>query len=324
MSATSRSIDTRTVEGTRVSGLDPRWSWLAASAALGLTVALAGCGGSGPAAPKAAPVSSPNVVLAAYTHTVGAKTAKVLINETVTEKTAGTSTKHVTISGTGLIDFTNHNGQLTLSAASTGTFTERFISPLLYIQLPAADRSQLTAGTSWAEINLNTLTEAKLGASLSQLSASSQESTQVLSYLQAVSSSGITTVGPATIGGVATTEYKATIDLTKVAAQKSPPARVALRAIEARLHTSTMPVQVWLDTQGRVCQIAYQLQESTIAAASPSSGTTVPAASGTVTSTIDYYDFGAAVFVSAPPAGQVDNITGQVVAAGVSTTTTGS
>ena len=92
--------------------------------------------------------------------------------------------------------------------------------------------------------------------------------------------------------------------------------------MEAQLHTSTMPVQVWLDAQGRVRQISYQLHESTAASSSSSAGTTTPAASGIETSTVDYYDFGTPVNVSPPPSAQVQNVTGQVVAAGTSTTTT--
>jgi hypothetical protein len=73
-----------------------------------------------------------------------------------------------------------------------------------------------------------------------------------------------------------------------------------------------MPVQVWLDTQGRARQISYQLAESTTA--SSASGTNTPAAPGVVTSTLDYYNFGVPVHVTAPPAAQVDDLTNQVVA----------
>ena len=198
---------------------------------------------------------------------------------------------------------------------------DRFISPDLYIQLPAADKGQLPSGKTWISINLNTVTEAKLGASLAQLSSTSQQSTQLLSYLQSVSSTGITTVGPATIKGVATTEYKATVDLTKVAEKKSPAAQAALKSLEAQLNATTLPVQIWLDGQGRVRQVSEQVQVSTTAQSS--GGTTVPAASGSVSTTVDYYDFGTPVTVQAPPSSQVDDITSQALAAASSTTTTG-
>jgi hypothetical protein len=54
---------------------------------------------------------------------------------------------------------------------------------------------------------------------------------------------------------------------------------------------------------------------------SPSSGgPTLPAVSGLITSTIDYYDFGIPVHVAAPPAQEIEDVTGQAVAA-TSTTT---
>ena len=167
------------------------------------------------------------------------------------------------------------------------------------VQLPWSDKAQLPAGKTWISINLNTVAEAKLGASLAQLSSTSQESTQLPSYLQSVSSTGVATVGPATIKGVATTEYKATVDLTKVADQKIPSEQAAIKSLEAQLNATMMPVQVWLDAQGRVRQVSDQLQIST--APQSAGGTTVPAVWGSVSTTVDYYDFGATVSVQAPP-----------------------
>jgi hypothetical protein len=294
------------------------WTGCAAGLLIGATI-LAACGASGSAPGASKTTSSPKAVLSAYIQTLGGKTAMVSISVSVAEKVAGKTTKAVSVSGTGLVDFSSGDGDLTFSSASTGKFTERLISPVLYLQLPASDSAQLPPGKTWAAINLNTISEAKLGQSYAQLTSSSQESTQTLSYLQGVSSTGIITVGPATIRGIATTEYKATVDLTKVADQKSPTEQAALKSLEVQSHTSTMPVQVWLDAQGRARQIAVQVQDSTTA--SSNTGSTTPTTSGSVTSTVDYYDFGTPVDVSAPPASQVDDVTNQALA-GASTTTT--
>ncbi len=263
--------------------------------------------------------SATKLVRAAYTQTIDAKTAKVTLNETVVQSNA--LPPQITISGQGSVDFSTGNGALTFSSSATGSFSDRFIKPDLYLRLPAIDKAQLPAGKTWISVNLNSVAEAKLGTSLAQLTSSSQESTQLLSYLQAVSTSGVTTVGPATIKGVATTEYKATVDLTKVADQKSPAAQAALKSVEAQLHATTMPVQVWLDAHGRVRQASDQLQVSTNTAST--SGTTAPAASGSVSTTVDYFDFGTPVTVQAPPTSQVDNVTNQVLAASSTTTTAG-
>jgi hypothetical protein len=293
----------------------------AAASVIGAAAVLTACSSSG-AVPPSTSAKAPRALLEAYDQTVGGKTANVALTETVSFTPNGKATKQATVTATGSVDFTSGNGQFVFQSGQTGAFALRFISPELYIQPPASDSSQLPAGKSWASINLNTLSEAKLGASLAQLSEGSQEFTQTLSYLQAVSTTGITTVGPATIRGVATTEYKATIDLAKADSLRSPQAQAALKSLESKVHTSTEPVQVWLDAQGRVNQMSYQVQASIDAGASSGSGTTSPAADEYVTSTIDYFDFGAAVSVVAPPSGQVADLTSQAVAS-ASTTTTG-
>jgi hypothetical protein len=281
------------------------------------TIALALSSGSVGATLKHQSVTK--LLRAAYVRTVAAKTARVTLTETVVQNSLPVQT---TISGQGSLDFNSGDTTLTFSSPQTaGTYSALFISPNFYIQLPAADKAQLPTGKTWISMNLNTISEAKLGTSLSQLSTSSQDSTKLLSYLQSVSTSGITTVGPATIKGVQTTEYKATIDLTKQADQKSPAAQAAIKSLEAQLNATTLPVQVWLDAQGRVRQVSKQLQVSTNAQSS--GGTTVPAASGSISTTVEYYDFGTPVSVQPPPASQVDDLTNQALAASSTTTTAG-
>jgi hypothetical protein len=288
-------------------------------AAVGLTVMLAGCGALGSTNLGANGANSSGIVMTAYRQTIGAKSARVALNETVTDVLAGSSTR-ISISGTGKIDFANQNGEFSFSDATVGTFSERFITPELYLRPPSSLAAQLPAGKTWIGVNLNTVDESKLGESLSQVSDSSQASTQTLSYLQGVSSSGVTTVGPATIRGVATTEYKASVDLTKATAHEGTEEQAAVQTLETELHTSTMPVQVWLDAQGRVRQVAYQLSIPSAMSSPTVPGSTTVATSSSFTATIDFYDFGTPVDVSAPPANQVVDVTSEAV--GVASTTT--
>jgi hypothetical protein len=65
----------------------------------------------------------------------------------------------------------------------------------------------------------------------------------------------------------------------------------------------------------------HQLHVSTTGDSPSSRATTVPAVSGLITSTIDYCNFGIPVHVTAPPAQEIENVTGQAVAATSSTTT---
>ena len=298
-----------------------RRRWSVTVAAVGLTVVLAGCGAVRSAMPGTEGINASEVVLTAYTQTIGSKSARVAMNETVTDVLAGSSTR-VSISGTGEIDFASQDSEFSFSEATVGMLSERFITPDLYLEPPSGLDTELPAGTSWVEVNLNTVDESKLGESLSQVSDSSQASTQTLSYLEGVSSSGVTTVGPATIRGVATTEYKASVDLTKVAAHESAQEQTAVQTLETELQNSTIPLQVWLDDQGRVRQVAYQLSLPSETNSIPLPGSTTAAASSSFTATIDFYDFGTPVDVSAPPANQVDNVTSQTIAEASATTTT--
>jgi hypothetical protein len=263
--------------------------------------------------------SATKLLHAAYDQTIDAKTAKVSISETVVR--SNSLPLQITITGQGSVDFTSDNGELVLSSPQAGDFDVRVISPYVYIQLPATDDAQLPHGKTWISFNANTISQAKLGQSLSQLNGSSQQSTQLLSYLQSVSATGVTTIGPATIKGVATTEYKTTVDLTKVADQKNPTEQTTIKNLEAELNATMLPVQVWLDGQGRVRQISEQIQVTT----NPQSnaGTTVPAVSGSVATTVDYYDFGSSATVQTPPLSQVDDITHEALS-GSSTTSTSS
>ncbi len=267
--------------------------------AAGLSIAVAACGGSTATSKAARPSGTPaGAMLDAYTQTSSAKTAAMSISETIV---GGGQTE--TLRGSGVVAFDGQRAELTFDVPKAGVFTIRDITPELYLQLPAADRSQLPAGKTWVAINLDTVAQSKFGASLSQLSDSSTQPTQVLAYLQSVSTGGVHQAGPATIGGTPTTEYTATIDLTKAAAKRSPQAVRATKKIEAALHRSTLPLQVWIDGQHRVRQMRYELPVPT----SP----TAPSG-GSITSTIDLSHFGAPVTVQAPPAGQVDNVTNRV------------
>jgi len=210
------------------------------------------------------------------------------------ESVNGTSAGSVSISGTGQVDFATGAAQFSLTVPSAGSFEIRLVKPVLYLQFPSALGSILPAGKSWVSVNLpSAAVSSALGASFSQLSDSAGLGTDSLSYLRGVSSDGVTTVGPDTVRGVPTTEYSATIDLTKAAAQKDPAVRAALQKLEATAHLSTVPVHVWIDAQGQVRRVT--IQESVTTSGTPAD----------VLVTIEYYDFGAPFDVSAPPADQV-------------------
>jgi hypothetical protein len=101
---------------------------------------------------------------------------------------------------------------------------------------------------------LSAITKANLGESYQQLVSDGQQGpAQSLSILQNASSSGVQTVGTATLFGVNTTEYRTTVDLNKLASASGKPALApAIQNLESKYHVSSIPVEVWLDSQQRL------------------------------------------------------------------------
>jgi hypothetical protein len=258
-----------------------------------LSLALAGCGGS--SSPKAAPVqpkpSGAQVVLDAVQLTAAAKTARIAISAS----SSSSSSSSFSASVTGVADFSTGNSQLTFAASGAagsvlgGGLVMRSVAGVVYMQLPPSLEGVmgLPAGAEWMSIPLP-----KFGAQSPIGGAGQTDPTQMLASLEAVSSN-VTTVGTATIRGVATTHYHALLDLGKAIDTAKVPAslRSTLQQMLGKLGgMSSIPVDVWVDGAGRMRRL--------------SETTTLPSA-GAFTTTMDLYDFGVPVNVQAPPADQV-------------------
>ncbi|MGH3624109.1 MAG: LppX_LprAFG lipoprotein [Sciscionella sp.] len=208
--------------------------------------------------------SPQQVVTSAYSHTTNAKTAKITLT---TDATIRGKTTHAT--GAGVIQFDPATLDLTTHAAGQSTEV-RVLGGITYLR---------TGGGKWTKIDTSKLT----GNSTMNSSPD-----QMLSYLHGALDS-VTSTGPATINGAHTTGYKATVDLDKVAAkQKTPQAKQAIHGVEKATGSKTLPVQVWIDNQGR---IAREQNSSTV---------TTQGHRITTTITLDLTDYGTPVHVTAP------------------------
>jgi hypothetical protein len=232
--------------------------------------------------------------LAAYRATIAANSAKEALSEVVV---AGGTRQ--TVSGSGVTD-SQGDGSFTLQAAGQ-TIDTVIDNGILYLKAPPTSMAALNVATPWISLNLNALTKAKLGQSYQQLVSDGQQGpAQSLAILQNASSSRVKTVGTATLFGANTTEYRAAVDLNKLASASGRPALApAIKNLESKYHVSSIPVQVWLDSQQRVRRLVEIVKV-------PSSNTT-PAVSATITVNIEAFDV--PVTVAPPPAGQVTDIT---------------
>jgi hypothetical protein len=284
----------------------------AAAGMVALVTAGAAACGSHPGAGRApgGSATAAHAVRAAYTATTEAKTATFRLDAAIQAKSASGSSQRATITGGGQADFATKSFRLSMNAPSGGTVKILLVNGTEYLQVPAAARSQIPGHKVWVSVNLNKVSQAKLGASFSQVaSASTGNPTQALSQLLAVSGR-VAKADHATVAGVPTTGYRAHVSLDKVAAQvqatEGAKAAQAIRQQIKALHTATVPVQVWVDAHRLVRQIRYQTPI-------PAAGTGGPSGTGTTVLTMTFTSFGTPVQLTPPPASQTTDITGQVL-----------
>jgi hypothetical protein len=249
-------------------------------------------------------------VQAAYTATSNTRTATYRLEATVQAKSAAGSSQSATITGSGQVDFATRAFTVSLNAPSGGTITILQVNGTEYLQVPAAARNQIPGHKPWVSVNLNKISQAKLGRSFAQLaSASNDNPSQVLSQLAAVSTS-VAKTGRATVAGVPTTEYRARVNLHLVAAKaqatEGAKAAQAIRQEITALGTATIPVDVWIGPSHLVRQIRYHTPI-------PAASTGGPAGTGTAVLTMTFTRFGVPVNLTPPPASQTADITRELL-----------
>ncbi|WP_371673723.1 hypothetical protein OG985_42230 [Streptomyces sp. NBC_00289] len=266
-----------------------------AAAVVVLTVGLSGCSedgnGSGTAegAPKGAPsgASEAQAVKAAYRTTVAADTARMTVASKATAKG-----KSVTVRGEGVMNLEAGDSQVTLTAQGQ-RIEQRVLDGVVYQKPPAAQRAELPRGKTWMKIDLARLKQSASGNQDGQVS----DPAEPFTYTKGVSDRDVEKMGTETIDGARTTHYRVTVDVKALAEGDSAKAEQMRR----QLGTSTVPLDMWLDEQGRLRQETVRLTlrpQTTDAQKTPAV---------TSTTTLRFSDFGTKADVRTPPAkGTVD------------------
>lgn len=226
-------------------------------------------------------VSDGELVAAAFTKTTAAKSAKLSLTAT-----AGPTQ----ITGTGATSFVSKTADVTLHT-SQGEIRTLSVGEVTYTQLPAALKARLKNAKPWIKVDV--------GASGDNGGVGEQapQAGDLLNYLQGLSSS-VQKVGTESVRGTQTTHYRANVELAKVAAKaKTAAARKAVTTLQQQAGVSTFPVDLWLDGNGLVRRVttSVPVPKSAAAGAAPKI-------------TIEFYDFGTPVNVTAPPASQVSDL----------------
>jgi hypothetical protein len=264
-----------------------------AAAALILGVIALTVGGTGKRNHHPTGGSGPAAVLAAYSTTVGAESAQGSASLSV----GGTS---VSVNGVG--DLRTDQAVLTVQLpAPFGPVEVRSTGQDYFVHLPPQLKG-VGGGKPWVRVDRGTL-QALAGSQLGVPGlGTTLDFSRVLAWLRGVSGQ-ITTVGNERINSTRTTHYRAQVDVSRVAATSGADANDA--SALAQSVGRTVPMDVWIDAQGRLRQLKVSLDLNTLHA---SQGVTLPTRDrGTAVLTVDLWNFGVAVHPVPPPANQVSD-----------------
>ena len=249
------------------------------------------------------------VLAAAATKTTETGSAK--LNMSLAIALPGTP-ERVEVGLAGTFDFANHRGRFVFDYGSLvealgptadqvgALLPDRLIfeSAAIYLRMPNLS-DVVPEAKKWVKLDVETL-DAQPGLSVGGVDQLGQANpTQLLGLLESLEGS-IEDLGVDEVRGEPATHYRATINMSKLAATASQEQKALLEGqLEklAELGLDSMPVEVWTDGEGRVVGMS-----STIAV--PDTGT----GPGTVSFNVELYDFGARVKIKTPAATRVSGV----------------
>ena len=279
-----------------------------------MAVALAATGCSSPLSTSAsngpAAGSTPLAVELATASKTTSSVHTFHVSVSVTGTTGGTSTTYLT--GQASVDLQARTGTASLQVPALGglsgssgssTVTAVADGTTVYLQVPAL--ASVTGGKAWLSLPERTGT----ASSALSLTGTALGNPSDLLRLLAAHASSVTKVGTPTLGGVATTEYKAVISVAEIEAQAASHHRrrlaAAARKVVSALGLTSVPVTVWVGTDGYLRQVRLTLDLSHAQLGSFLGSLAPSGPLPVATETVAFSAYGAPVTVTAPPASEV-------------------
>ena len=215
------------------------------------------------------------------------------------------------ITADGIGDFASGDGRAEIAPGGgplTRTITVVRTGAGIYARLPDG-MNPVSRDKPWVSVDAATLarlTQLALGDVGAQITGAPLDA---LTYLRAVSGD-VALVGPDITRGEPTTHYRGSIDPSKVKAQL-PEALRPHPSTGGGASAPNLPADLWIDGQGRLRKLVISGGPTGLAPFG-GSATTRPSTASTEESTItlELWDFGVPVEVTAPPADQVADVSG--------------
>lgn len=280
---------------------------LAVTSSIAMAAVLAACGGSSSsssAQPPATTRSGSQIVLASVQTTAAAKSAR----ETMTITTKGVGPVSFSMAANGVVDFTTGNSEFkadlggNMASFLPGGLEMRVVDKVVYVKMPSSIGGLFggSGGEQWLSVD----TTKAGGGSNAFANLGQSDPTQALGALGRVSDD-VKEVGTATVRGVETKHYTATLDFAKAIDNAEVPKALRNKAkglFGSAANLPPVPVDVYVDGDGHLRRMTLDMDLGSFAAgATGATGVSLP----TMSMTLDLYDFGAPVNVQAPPADQI-------------------
>ncbi|MEU9352538.1 hypothetical protein AB0D65_16480 [Streptomyces griseoloalbus] len=224
-------------------------------------------------------------VRAAYDKTAEAESARM----TIKMKFAAEG-ETVTSDGRGILDLAEGDSVMTVTAEGQ-SIEQRVVDEVLYQKAPGQNAP---GGKPWVKIDLK-----KVAAQQGMNSQQIGDPAQTASYAKAITDEDVTKVGTEKIDGVNTTHYRVSVDVTKL------PGGDRMR----KQLGPTLPMQVWLDDEGRLRRQQMDMTVQAAASASAKPDTSAAPQRLRMSSVMEFSDFGTEADAEAPPAEQVADMT---------------
>lgn len=255
----------------------------------------------------------PKLIVHSVDRALEAGSARAIFSFTL-DAPPGFEDRAVSFGGEGVFDFANNRSRvdLRLSEALGGDGNETappdqteieilVDAATTYVRMPLLTRAAGGA-FEWFKIDVGDLTRV---TGEGQLGLGASDPAQTLDYLRGAASD-LVEIGDEPVGGVATTHYASTLDLT-LAVELTPAGRreqvsAAVEQFRTQFGTTNFPVDVWIDEDGLPRRLRYELDLSAFDASGD-----VPA--GAIMSfTMELFDYGTDASIEAPPADLVGDL----------------